>query len=60
MPIPKNRKIIIRLYTLDDIAYPTAVPKKGALHGVANNVANAPSKKAVPFSLYLKYLSIPV
>ena len=46
------------LYKLDDIAYPTAVPKKGALHGVANNVAKAPSKKPVPFSLYLKYLSI--
>ena len=40
IPINKNIKIISRI-PLDN-EKPIAVPKKGAEHGVANRVANAP------------------
>ena len=40
------KKKISKIFTLDvNEAKPIAVPKKGALHGVAINVANIPEKK---------------
>ena len=38
------KKIIITSKFAANIENPTAVPRKGALHGVANKVANAPDK----------------
>ena len=40
--IPKN--IVIIFWFDDPIENPTAVPRKGALQGVANKVANTPEK----------------
>ena len=53
IPIPKTIKILKVIKKLEDKAKLTAEPKNGAEQGVANNVAKAPSKKAIPCFLFL-------
>ena len=55
----ETKKKMKKIITLDAInEKPIAVPKKGALHGVANRVANAPDKKCPKNEELLNFLVI--
>ena len=56
-PIEMNRKIR-KIFSLEAIMEkPTAVPRNGALHGVANKVAKSPVKKLPRYPFFFIELS---
>ena len=63
-PIAILKKIIIIIRFEANKEKPTAVPKKGALHGVAKRVANSPDKKLVwklffELFVFIKFKNLP-